>query len=176
MQQTCFDPLHLSQCKIFNEIDDPIFVPWIDNPQILRRFSRKFQLVVSTNCFLSLSFSVASLERNELTKLTRVRTSLKLVRGMEKKEEKEKRRKEKKKKSLYRHSFDFTRHRRTTFRSELAANQAGNLYIEEAVPVARVRRRERRGGSRTFHCKNRDRSKEREEGGPKTRREEEERF
>lgn len=93
-----------------------------------------------------------------------------------KKEEKEKRRKEKKKKSLYRHSFDFTRHRRTTFRSELAANQAGNLYIEEAVPVARVRRRERRGGSRTFHCKNRDRSKEREEGGPKTRREEEERF
>lgn len=126
-------------------IDDPIFVPWIDNPQILRRFSRKFQLSFQpTVFFLSLSFSLASLERNELTKLTRVRTSLKLVRGMEKKGEKEKRRKEKKKKSLYRHSFDFTRHRRTTFRSELAANQAGNLYIEEAVPVARVRRRERR--------------------------------
>lgn len=79
-------------------IDDPIFVPWIDNPQILRRFSRKFQLVVSTNCFLSLSFSVASLERNELTKLTRVRTSLKLVRGMEKKRRKGKKKERKEKK------------------------------------------------------------------------------
>lgn len=80
-------------------IDDPIFVPWIDNPQILRRFSRKFQLSFQpTVFFLSLSFSLASLERNELTKLTRVRTSLKLVRGMEKKRRKGKKKERKEKK------------------------------------------------------------------------------